>query len=53
MDISKEKAAAIALAIHAYLTETVHDKESYKLTISPAATPWSSKALTLRKTPRK
>ena len=53
MDISKEKAAAIALALHEYLSETVHDTESYILTIPTAASPWSGKALTLRKKPQK
>ena len=53
MELTNEKAAAIALALHAYLTETVHDKESFTLTIRTAASPWSSKALTLRKTPQK
>lgn len=53
-DIDAQRQAAIATAIHLYLSETAHDKESYKLTIrqSPQSSPWADKSLTMRRNVR-
>lgn len=45
--------AAIAMALHLYLGEAVHDNESFVITIQPAkASGWNNKAQTFRKLPR-
>lgn len=45
--------AAIATALHLYLTDTVHDKESFVITIRPSeCSNWSNKALTFRRSPQ-
>lgn len=48
-DASGEVYAAIATALDAYLSDSVHDRESYVITIRRNDSPWRSKALTLRK----
>ena len=45
--------AAIAMALHMYLNDTVHDMESGIITFVPTQSAWSDKTLTFRKTPRK
>lgn len=45
--------AAIAMALHLYLNDTVHDIEPGIITIAPRQTAWNDKTLTFRKTPRK
>lgn len=45
-------AAAIALALDSYLGDTVHDTESYRLTIRPAENPWASPGRNFRKRPQ-
>jgi Na+-transporting methylmalonyl-CoA/oxaloacetate decarboxylase gamma subunit len=45
--------AAIAMALHLYLNDTVHDIESGIITIVPRQSAWNDKSLTFRKTPRK
>ena len=45
--------AAIAMALHMYFNDTVHDIEPGIITIVPRATSWNDKSLTFRKTPRK
>lgn len=48
-----ETHAAIAAALHLYLNDTVHDEESFVLTIrQPASSGWKDKAHTLRRLPR-
>lgn len=45
--------AAIALALHLYLSDTVHDQESFVLTFSSAGpSAWSSKEQNFRQLPR-
>ena len=45
--------AAIAMALHLYLTESVHDNESFILTIQPSAVSgWNVKSQNFRKLPR-
>ena len=45
--------AAIAMALHLYLTESVHDNESFILTIQPTpASGWNDKFQKFRKLPR-
>ena len=45
-----ETEAAIAAALHLYMREQVHDKETGIITIKPGkASGWASKTLTLRK----
>ena len=45
--------AAIAMALHLYLGEAVHDNESCVITIQPSkAAGWNNKAQTFRKLPR-
>ena len=45
--------AAIAMALHLYLNDTVHDIEPGIITIAPRRSSWNDKTLTFRKTPRK
>ena len=45
--------AAIAMALHLYFNDAVHDIEPGIITIAPLATQWNDKSLTFRKTPRK
>ena len=45
--------AAIATALHLYLSEEVHDSESFVLTIRPRQTAWTNKNLISRKLPVK
>ena len=44
--------AAIAMAIHLYLNDSVHDAESFVLTIRPKESAWNDKSLNFRKLPR-
>ncbi|MBP5676389.1 MAG: OadG family protein [Bacteroidales bacterium] len=44
--------AAIATAVHLYLTESVHDVEPGIVTIVPSHSAWNSKSLSFRKNPR-
>ena len=44
--------AAIATAVHLYLSDTVHDIEPGIVTITRKDTAWNSKELTFRKLPR-
>ena len=44
--------AAIATAVHLYLTESVHDIEPGIVTITRTNSAWNNKALTFRKLPR-
>lgn len=46
-----ETEAAIATALHLYLTESVHDYEPGIVTIRQNGTAWADKTLTLRKKP--
>ncbi|MCQ2120126.1 MAG: lamin tail domain-containing protein [Bacteroidales bacterium] len=49
-----EAEAAIAMALHSYLSECAHDRESYILTIRPTSgSQWNDKTQTFRKTPRR
>ena len=45
--------AAIAMALHLYFNDTVHDIEPGIITFAPRVTQWNDKTLTFRKTPRK
>ena len=45
--------AAIAMALHLYINDTVHDTEPGIITFTPRNSEWSNKTLTFRKTPRK
>ena len=45
--------AAIAMALHLYFNDTVHDIEPGIITFAPRTTQWNDKSLTFRKTPRK
>ena len=45
--------AAIAMALHLYFNDTVHDVEPGIITFAPRVTQWNNKSLTFRKTPRK
>ncbi|MCR5003752.1 MAG: OadG family protein [Bacteroidales bacterium] len=54
MEDNGESYAAIAAALELYLNDTVHDSESFVITIQDnPASEWRNKALTFRKTPRK
>ncbi len=44
MEISKDILAIIAAAVNRYVSETVHDVESYKITIVSRKSEWNSKA---------
>lgn len=43
--------AAIGLALHEYFSETVHDQESFVITIRPTLSAWASRYATLRQLP--
>lgn len=45
--------AAIAMALHLYLEDTVHDTESFVITITPRSSSWNNKSDMFRKTVRK
>ena len=45
--------AAIAIALHLYFNDSVHDVEPGIITFAPRVTQWNDKSLTFRKTPRK
>jgi len=45
--------AAIAMAMHLYMGENVHDEESYILTIQNNTSEWSSKSAMMRQLPDK
>lgn len=45
--------AAIAMALHLYFNDAVHDTEPGIITITPRNSEWSNKTLTFRKSPRK
>ncbi|MBQ7424628.1 MAG: hypothetical protein IJV13_07775 [Prevotella sp.] len=49
--MNKEIGAAIALALHEFQGNNVHDKESGIITIRPRQTDWSSRILTMTKRP--
>ena len=44
--------AAIAAAVHLYMSDAVHDNEPLVLTIRHKDTPWETKSLNFRKSPR-
>ena len=46
-----ETNAAIATALHLYFNDTVHDQESFVLTIRPTQSAWASRHFTLRQLP--
>lgn len=48
-----ETEAAIACAMHLYLSETVHDKESYVLTICRSNSQWNAKGQNFRMLPER
>ncbi len=50
-EMNGEVNAAIALAMHNYLNDCVHDQESFVLTIRPRESAWASKQSTLRTSP--
>ena len=50
---SEEDIAAIAMALNLYLSEEVHDKESYKITITSGSPRWNDKTRNFRKNIRK
>ena len=52
MENGGETYAAIAAAVHMYLSEAVHDHEPLVLTIRHKETPWETKSLNFRKLPR-
>ena len=45
--------AAIAMALHLYFNDAVHDIEPGIITFAPRATQWNGKSLAFRKTPGK
>jgi len=45
--------AAIAMALHLYFNDAVHDIEPGIITFAPRVTSWNDKSLTFRKSPRK
>ncbi len=45
--------AAIAMALHLYFNDSVHDIEPGIITFAPRVTSWNDKTLTFRKAPRK
>lgn len=51
-ELGGEVYAAIALAMHQYMNDTVHDKESYIITIRHNQSAWNSKEQGFRKSPR-
>lgn len=49
-----EVEAAIAMALHSYLSECAHDQESYVLTIRPVSgSQWNDRTQSFRKSPRR
>ena len=50
---NSEVNAAIVLALHRYLNETVHDSESFRLTLRPTFGPYASRHFTLRQLPER
>ena len=48
-----ETKAAIAMALHQYFNDTVHDQESFVLTIKPTFSQWASRYSTLRQLPER
>lgn len=52
-ECSGETQAAIGLALHQYLNDTVHDQESFVLTIKPTFSAWASRYATLRQLPER
>jgi len=52
LDCSGEVYAAIATALHLYLSESVHDTESYTITIKPTEGAWKTHGQTFRKLPK-
>lgn len=52
MESGGETYAAIAAAVHQYLSETVHDIEPYRITIRRESSPWNDKSLSFRRLPR-
>lgn len=52
MENSGDVYAAIATAVHLYLTECIHDAEPGIVTITRKESAWNNKALTFRKLPR-
>ena len=52
MEKSGDTYAAIAAAVHLYLSETVHDAEPGIVTITRKDSAWNSKELTFRRLPR-
>lgn len=51
---SDDVAAAIALALNSYLNDSVHDSESFVITIKPSENSgWNDKTMTFRKLPRR
>ena len=51
-ELGGEVYAAIALAMHRYMNETVHDRESYIITIRHNQSAWNNKEQGFRKYPR-
>ena len=45
--------AAIAMALHLYFNDAVHDIEPGIITFAPRISSWNDKSLTFRKSPRK
>lgn len=52
MKNNKDVFAAIALALHEFRGNNVHDKESGKITISAHDTQWNQHALTMTVQPK-
>lgn len=52
MENSGETQAAIALALHQYMDGTVHDNESFIITIRHTPSAWNSRQFTLRQLPK-
>ena len=52
LDSSGEVYAAIATALHLYLSESVHDTESYTITIKPSEGAWKTHGQTFRRLPK-
>ena len=50
--MNKEVFAAIALALHEFKGNNVHDKESGIITIKPKCTQWNTKLITMTDHPR-
>lgn len=49
--VNKDLYAAIALALHEYMGNNVHDKESGKITIVNHQTQWNDRVLMMTKNP--